>query len=173
MDAVVPYTRQNPRAIERSRDEWIMHVCVMTSDHQRRAQRRDCSALTVLIMIACFPGLLPAPCAALPLPVAGIHGSRTEKRSVPSMTTTRSLTLCCAILAWRLFLGWWINTSFDPDEYWQGPEVAHRLVFGYAPVATHQTLSPQGDCGKESSRTYMCSVGHSAHMAKSAGLNGA
>lgn len=23
-----------------------------------------------------------------------------------------------------------VQTAFDPDEYWQGPEVAHRIVFG-------------------------------------------
>ena len=25
----------------------------------------------------------------------------------------------------------WVSTFFDPDEYWQGPEVAHWLVYGY------------------------------------------
>ena len=23
-----------------------------------------------------------------------------------------------------------VRTYFNPDEYWQGPEVAHKLVFG-------------------------------------------
>ena len=23
-----------------------------------------------------------------------------------------------------------LRTYFNPDEYWQGPEVAHKLVFG-------------------------------------------
>lgn len=33
-------------------------------------------------------------------------------------------------IAWRLFMAVFVRTAFDPDEYWQGPEVAHRLVFG-------------------------------------------
>ena len=36
------------------------------------------------------------------------------------------------LVVWRLCLAWIVRTAFDPDEYWQGPEVAHRLVFGYA-----------------------------------------
>lgn len=24
-----------------------------------------------------------------------------------------------------------VQTYFDPDEFWQAPEVAHRIVFGY------------------------------------------
>ena len=24
-----------------------------------------------------------------------------------------------------------VKTYFNPDEFWQGPEVAHRLAFGY------------------------------------------
>lgn len=35
-----------------------------------------------------------------------------------------------ALILWRAWLSIFIRTSFDPDEYWQGPEVAHRLVFG-------------------------------------------
>lgn len=27
-----------------------------------------------------------------------------------------------------------VQTFFDPDEYWQSLEVAHHVVFGYAPV---------------------------------------
>ncbi|KAI8109069.1 hypothetical protein M9435_005485 [Picochlorum sp. BPE23] len=30
--------------------------------------------------------------------------------------------LCCALC---------LSTAFAPDEFWQGPEVAHKLVFGY------------------------------------------
>ncbi len=30
----------------------------------------------------------------------------------------------------RLLLAALLQTSFVPDEYWQGPEVAHYLVFG-------------------------------------------
>lgn len=35
------------------------------------------------------------------------------------------------VACWRVLLAVCVRTSFDPDEYWQGPEVAHRLVFGY------------------------------------------
>jgi hypothetical protein len=31
----------------------------------------------------------------------------------------------------RLIFATTIATAFAPDEFWQGPEVAHRLVFGY------------------------------------------
>jgi phosphatidylinositol glycan class B len=24
-----------------------------------------------------------------------------------------------------------VQTYFNPDEYWQGPEVAHHMAFGY------------------------------------------
>jgi phosphatidylinositol glycan class B len=36
-----------------------------------------------------------------------------------------------AVLAFRTWNSLFVRTSFNPDEYWQGPEVAHRLVFGY------------------------------------------
>lgn len=36
-----------------------------------------------------------------------------------------------AVLAFRAWNALVVRTSFNPDEYWQGPEVAHRLVFGY------------------------------------------
>lgn len=29
------------------------------------------------------------------------------------------------LLAFRLLNAWLLRTSFTPDEYWQGPEVAH------------------------------------------------
>eukprot|EP00911_Craspedida_sp_UC1_P002894 UC1_evm7s2112 len=35
------------------------------------------------------------------------------------------------VVALRLFNALLLSTSFVPDEYWQGPEVAHRWVFGY------------------------------------------
>ncbi|CAD7700764.1 unnamed protein product, partial [Ostreobium quekettii] len=34
-------------------------------------------------------------------------------------------------LCFRLLNALLVQTYFDPDEFWQGPEVAHRLVFGY------------------------------------------
>ena len=35
-----------------------------------------------------------------------------------------------ACLAVRLLMAAVIRTAFAPDEYWQGPEVAHGMVFG-------------------------------------------
>lgn len=45
------------------------------------------------------------------------------------------------LLVLRLLLAVAIRTAFDPDEFWQGPEVAHRLVFGCA-LALRSEQSP-------------------------------
>lgn len=34
-------------------------------------------------------------------------------------------------MIFRLFCALCLSTAFAPDEFWQGPEVAHRLIFGY------------------------------------------
>lgn len=47
------------------------------------------------------------------------------KAAVPGIFWLWVLVAC-----WRVLLAVYVRTSFDPDEYWQGPEVAHRLVFG-------------------------------------------
>ena len=39
--------------------------------------------------------------------------------------------LTAAVVAFRLLNAALVTTQFDPDEWWQAPEVAHRLVFGY------------------------------------------
>ena len=39
--------------------------------------------------------------------------------------------LLAALLLFRIFNAILIRTFFVPDEFWQGPEVAHRMVFGY------------------------------------------
>lgn len=41
-----------------------------------------------------------------------------------------SFPLWLALLAFRVVNAWIVRTYFNPDEYWQGPEVAHNLVFG-------------------------------------------
>lgn len=46
--------------------------------------------------------------------------------------------------AWRVFLAIFVCTSFDPDEYWQGPEVAHRLVFGYGHLTWEWAVGLRG-----------------------------
>ena len=38
----------------------------------------------------------------------------------------RMLLLCLCV---RLINALLIRTAFAPDEYWQAPEVAHRMVF--------------------------------------------
>jgi phosphatidylinositol glycan class B len=35
------------------------------------------------------------------------------------------------LVVFRVLNALCVQTYFVPDEYWQGPEVAHRLVFGY------------------------------------------
>ncbi|TDH65137.1 hypothetical protein CCR75_007156 [Bremia lactucae] len=42
---------------------------------------------------------------------------------------TRVFWVCVTIF--RLWNALFVRTSFNPDEYWQSTEVAHRLVFGY------------------------------------------
>jgi hypothetical protein len=42
---------------------------------------------------------------------------------------SRKVTLC--VLAFRLANSCILQTSFEPDEYWQSLEVAHHMVFGY------------------------------------------
>ena len=42
-----------------------------------------------------------------------------------------STTKLAAVVALRLLNAVLVTTQFDPDEWWQAPEVAHRLVFGY------------------------------------------
>lgn len=39
--------------------------------------------------------------------------------------------LLAALLFFRILNAFLIRTFFVPDEFWQGPEVAHRIVFGY------------------------------------------
>jgi len=35
------------------------------------------------------------------------------------------------ILAFRVLNSLLVQTQFNPDEFWQGPEIAHKMVFGY------------------------------------------
>ncbi|KAJ1553472.1 hypothetical protein HK096_007703, partial [Nowakowskiella sp. JEL0078] len=44
------------------------------------------------------------------------------------------LKLYLTCLAFRIFNAFAVQTYFDPDEYWQAPEIAHRIVFGYGHV---------------------------------------
>jgi len=48
---------------------------------------------------------------------------RTERR--------QGYRVVAGLLAYRVVCALLQQTAFAPDEHWQGPEVAHRLVFGY------------------------------------------
>ena len=56
------------------------------------------------------------------------YSVNTEKISSRSQFNTK---LLITLVVFRICNACIIQTYFVPDEYWQGPEVAHRLVFGY------------------------------------------
>ncbi|KAJ0406817.1 hypothetical protein P43SY_008839 [Pythium insidiosum] len=67
-----------------------------------------------------------------------------------SMTTAVGSTLerwaqarwfWAAMLLFRVWNALFVRTAFNPDEYWQSTEVAHRMVFGYG----HLTWEWQDD----------------------------
>lgn len=39
-------------------------------------------------------------------------------------------------LAFRMLNSLLVQSYFNPDEHWQGPEVAHRIAFGYLSIIT-------------------------------------
>ena len=46
-------------------------------------------------------------------------------------TSKRSFVLpALALVLFRVLDAVSLRTYFNPDEFWQGPEVAHKLVFG-------------------------------------------
>ena len=55
--------------------------------------------------------------------------SRDDASFLGKTWPSRSVTLC--VLAFRLANACVLQTSFEPDEYWQSLEVAHHIVFGY------------------------------------------
>lgn len=55
---------------------------------------------------------------------------RTSKRVTSCVTFVSPLSYYC-LAQLRVFQAVTIRTSFDPDEYWQSLEIAHRFVFGY------------------------------------------
>ncbi|CAI5490330.1 unnamed protein product [Closterium sp. Naga37s-1] len=57
------------------------------------------------------------------------ESSAKHQSTVPTVGPPKSLFL--ALLAFRLLNSLAVQTYFNPDEFWQGPEVAHRMVFGY------------------------------------------
>lgn len=48
--------------------------------------------------------------------------------------------LWCGLVLFRALGSLLLTTYFNADEYWQGPEVAHRLVFGYGHLTWEWSL---------------------------------
>lgn len=44
------------------------------------------------------------------------------------------LAIWTALFTFRLFNAFLVRTYFDPDEYWQTLEIAHRQIFGYGAI---------------------------------------
>ena len=55
---------------------------------------------------------------------------RPEAFSSSSKTPTTIRNLLPLLILFRICNNFLVQTYFNPDEYWQGPEVAHRMVFG-------------------------------------------
>ena len=53
-----------------------------------------------------------------------------------ALLTTR--VFWTAVVVFRLWNALFVRTFFNPDEYWQSTEVAHRLVFGYGYLCVSQ-----------------------------------
>lgn len=55
--------------------------------------------------------------------------NETELTTINKTSSSPTILLCCLIF--RILNALLMQTWFVPDEFWQGPEVAHKLVFGY------------------------------------------
>ena len=42
-----------------------------------------------------------------------------------------SWKLLIGIVVFRFFNALMVQTYYAPDEYWQGPEIAHDMIYGY------------------------------------------
>lgn len=58
------------------------------------------------------------------------HNSDASVKS-PSVVNSAERSLLCVLFVFRILNAFLIRTFFVPDEFWQGPEIAHRIVFGY------------------------------------------
>ena len=63
------------------------------------------------------------------------HNTTTDK-SGASFESANAMVLAerslfVWLLLFRILNAILIKTFFVPDEFWQGPEIAHRVVFGY------------------------------------------
>jgi phosphatidylinositol glycan class B len=65
-----------------------------------------------------------------------ISGNATQQKfgKSASLAILSSRTVVGAVLAWRLAGSLLQQSYFVPDEHWQGPEVAHNMIFGYGHI---------------------------------------
>ena len=62
------------------------------------------------------------------------HTTLNWKQIIAETSQNNSKTIIISILCliiYRLIIGRSIESFFDPDEYWQSMEVAHKITFGY------------------------------------------
>ena len=57
-------------------------------------------------------------------------GRLPTRRSLPNKRRRRAMATAALVVSLRLLNAILVTTQLDPDEWWQAPEVAHRLVFG-------------------------------------------
>ena len=55
---------------------------------------------------------------------------RLPTRRARALRRRRAMATAALIVSLRLLNAILVTTQLDPDEWWQAPEVAHRLVFG-------------------------------------------
>ena len=51
------------------------------------------------------------------------------------------LLLWAVLLIFRVVNALVVDTYFNPDEFWQGPEIAHNIVFGYGHLSWEWKLN--------------------------------
>lgn len=64
-----------------------------------------------------------------------LTSSKSGSEHSPFCCSHKRIFLLC--LAFRMVNSVLVQTYFNPDEHWQGPEVAHRVAFGYGSINFH------------------------------------
>ncbi|CAK8564240.1 unnamed protein product [Lathyrus sativus] len=62
------------------------------------------------------------------------HEDETTKQTLQTSNSPKSVSdkqIFAFCLAFRMLNSLLVQSYFNPDEHWQGPEVAHRIAFGY------------------------------------------
>lgn len=59
------------------------------------------------------------------------HGYENADVFPENVVSECEMKLLLSLVVFRVINSCLIQSSFVPDEYWQGPEVSHKLVFGY------------------------------------------